>query len=73
MIEGVGKVATSAIDALRGNPLAIALLAVNCLFLGVAIYVLGEVAANAKERNAAQLDLIGKLVASCVHDFPSKP
>lgn len=64
-VEDAGKVATAAFDALRATPLAIALLLVNALFLGVAIYVLGEVAANAKERNAAQLSLISKLVADC--------
>jgi len=61
-IETAGKVATSAFDAMRSTPLAIALLVVNIGFLGFAGYVLGKVAANAAERNQSQVELIGKLV-----------
>jgi hypothetical protein len=32
------------------------------MFLGLAAYVLGEVASNSAERNKAQLELITKLV-----------
>jgi Tfp pilus assembly protein PilV len=60
--EAAGKVATSAIDAMKSTPLAIALLIVNVGFLGFAAYILGEVAANASERNKAQLELISRLV-----------
>jgi len=58
-----GKVASSAIESMKSTPLAIALLAVNCLFLGLVAYLLGQVAANASERNKAQLELISKLVS----------
>jgi hypothetical protein len=58
----VGKVASSAVDAMKSTPLAIALLVVNVGFLGFAAYVLGEVAANASERNKSQLELITNLV-----------
>ena len=61
-VEEAGKVATSAIDAMKSTPLAIALLVVNIGFLGFAAYVLGEVAANASERNKTQGELISKLV-----------
>jgi hypothetical protein len=60
--EEVGKVAVSTLDAMKSTPLAIALLVVNVGFLGFAAYVLGEVAANASERNKAQLELITNLV-----------
>jgi hypothetical protein len=62
-VEEIGKVATSTLDAMKSTPLAIALLVVNVGFLGVAAYVLGEVAANASERNKAQLELISRLVS----------
>jgi len=61
-LETTGKVAGSAIEAMKSTPLAIALLIVNVGFLGFAAYILGEVASNAKERNTAQLELISKLV-----------
>jgi hypothetical protein len=61
-IEASGKIASNAIDAMKSTPLAIALLVVNVGFLGFAAYVLGEVAANASERNKTQTELITKLV-----------
>jgi hypothetical protein len=61
--EQAGKVASSAVDAMKNTPLAIALLMVNVGFLGFAAYVLGEVAANAAERNKTQMELIVKLVS----------
>lgn len=60
--EEVTKVAGIAVDAMKSTPLAIALLVVNVGFLGFAAYVLGEVAANASERNKTQQELIMKLV-----------
>jgi hypothetical protein len=60
--EEAAKVANTAIDAMKSTPLAIALLVVNVGFLGFAAYVLGEVAANASERNKTQSELIISLV-----------
>jgi len=60
--EQAGKVALGAFDVMRSTPLAVALLVVNIFFLGFAGFVLGKVAQNASERNASQMDLIGKLV-----------
>jgi hypothetical protein len=60
--QEVGKIATSAVEAMKSTPLAIALLVVNVGFLSFAAYVLGEVAANASERNKSQLELISRLV-----------
>ena len=60
--EEAGKVGAAAVQAMSAQPLAIALLIVNVGFLGFAGYILGEVAANASERNKLQMDLIAKLV-----------
>jgi hypothetical protein len=60
--EQVGQVASHAVEAMKSTPLAVALLVVNVGFLGFAAYVLGEVAANASERNKTQMELISKLV-----------
>ena len=61
-MEAAGKVVSTTVEAMRSVPLAIALLAVNVAFLGLGAYVLGEVAANSKERNIGQFDLIKQLV-----------
>jgi len=63
MIEASGKAASAVATAMTGSPLALALLIVNVGFLGFAAYVLGEVSANAAERNKSQVELIGKLVS----------
>ena len=60
--EQAGNVASNAINAMKGSPLAIALLLVNLVFMGFATYILGEVSANAKERNKGQMELIQGLV-----------
>jgi hypothetical protein len=60
--EEAGKVVTTAVTSMQSTPLAIALLIVNVGFLGFAGYILGEVAANASQRNQLQMDLIAKLV-----------
>jgi hypothetical protein len=61
VVETTGKAATAAINAMSSTPLALALLLVNIGFLGFAAYILGEVAANASERNKTQMELIVKL------------
>jgi hypothetical protein len=62
VVETGGKVASELITSMRSAPLAIALLMVNIGFLAFATFLLGEVSANASERNKAQIELIGKLV-----------
>jgi hypothetical protein len=61
--EEAGKVGSAAIGAMSSQPLAIALLIINIGFLGFAGYVLGQVAANASERNKTQMELISRLVS----------
>ena len=62
IVEHTGKVASTAVEAMKGSPLAIGLLMVNIGFLGFTAYILGEVAENAKVRNQTQLALINDLV-----------
>ena len=62
--EGMSAVTQTA-RIMQSTPLAFALLIVNVGFLGFAAYVLGEVSANAQERNKSQMELIAKLAAQC--------
>jgi hypothetical protein len=59
--EELGKTAVGTVEAMKTSPLALALLVVNGLFLGLMAYVLGQVAANAAERNKGQMELIVRL------------
>jgi hypothetical protein len=63
--EAVTSVANSAIGAMRSTPLAIALLAVNIVFLVFSTYLLREVSANSRERNKSQVDMINTLIREC--------
>lgn len=62
VVETSGKVATEIVTSLKSAPLAIALLIVNIGFLAFATYLLGQVSANASERNKSQIELITRLV-----------
>jgi hypothetical protein len=61
-IQTTGKVASGAIDAMKATPILLAAMIIIMGSLVFAAYLLGEVAANAGERNKAQLQLIEKLV-----------
>jgi len=60
--KATGEVASTAIDAMKSTPLAIALLIVNIGFLTFSTYLLGKVAENASERNKTQMELVATLV-----------
>lgn len=60
--EGATQVATSAVESMKSTPLALALLLVNCIFIGFNGYILSAVASNAAERNKTQMELIAQLV-----------
>ena len=70
VIKEGAEAAAAVANSMKSTPLALALLIVNVGFLGFAAYVLGEVAANAQERNKNQMDLISNLVTQikdCEH------
>ena len=60
--EEAGKVASSVVEVMRGAPVILALLLVNAAFLGFTTYLLGQVAANAREQRSDQSALISQLV-----------
>jgi hypothetical protein len=74
VVDATGKVASEAIGAMRSTPVAIALLLVNCAFLGFVAYILGEVSASSRERDKVQNELITSLVKD-IRDCraPAKP
>lgn len=65
MIEQVTKIATDTVDALRAQPLSLALIVVNVLFLiagGLFVYYLGgAISAERAERNA----LLRQVLENC--------
>jgi len=65
VIKETAEAVSVTAKALQSTPLAFALLIVNIGFLAFAAYILGEVSANAQERNRNQMELIGKLAVAC--------
>jgi hypothetical protein len=68
--EEGGKVATGVIESLKSQPLAIALLVINILFLGTVIYVLREVAATTRARELHTSELLADLARRCIVPLP---
>ena len=62
---GISGVTKTAIHAMRDQPLSLALLLVNCIFLGFSAYLLKEVSENSKERNKSQTEMIQTLLRNC--------
>ena len=71
--EEAGKVGTAAMGAMQSQPLAIALLIVNCVFVGFCGYILSIIGENAQIRNKTQMELIGRLITECRHSALPQP
>jgi len=58
MIQATGKVASSIVDGLKTQPLALPLVVINLLALGLVAYALHEIADRTRARDA--------LIAECM-------
>lgn len=63
--EAGGKVATSTIDAMKSQPLAIALIVVNILFLGVGVYLIREVVQQNRSDRKERNEMTTQLMTNC--------
>ena len=63
--SGLTGVTQSAISAMSGQPLSLALLLINCVFLGFSGYLLKQVSENSAERNKSQTEMIQSLIREC--------
>ena len=64
-VEETGKVATGVIDALRSQPLALAIIVVNVMFLLGGLWFLHEISTLTSARQARSDQLLAELVHSC--------
>jgi len=62
---GITEVATSTIEAMKGTPLAVALLAVNLGFLGFTTYLTSEASRNARDRDKTHTELVLAILREC--------
>jgi hypothetical protein len=64
-IEQTGKVATSVIESLKSQPLSIALIVINVLFLGFFAFVANGISARALRQDQGHFETIKELIRSC--------
>lgn len=65
-IEEGGKVAGGVVEGLKSQPLALALIVVNLLFLGAGAYVLNAVAGLGGAQNERKDALLSQLAKNCI-------
>jgi len=63
--EEVGKVANTVVDSLRGEPISLALIVMNIIFVGAAGYWAHEVNGRTNQQFAIKDALIEKLINQC--------
>jgi len=71
--EEIGKVAGATVEAMKTQPLALALVVINVLFLVGGIYVLRDIAENLKGQQLRKDELLAQLAKDCIVQLPSKP
>jgi hypothetical protein len=65
MFTAGAKAIHSFAESMKAQPLAMALVIINVLFLGAAVLVMRDVATNAKVRDAAEVQLLTKVLQDC--------
>jgi hypothetical protein len=64
-IEQTGKVATSVIESLKSQPLSIALIVINVLFLTFFAFIANGISARALRQDQGHFETIKELIRSC--------
>lgn len=64
-LEEGGKVATSVVQGLTSQPLALALIVVNCLFLALFVWIAHEVSVTNRIERAQRTEMLDELRKTC--------
>ena len=70
-VEEGGKVATAAVESLKSQPLALALVLVNVLFLCAGLYAVHDIAGAVRGREERRDALLLEFAERCI--LPSAP
>jgi hypothetical protein len=68
--EEVGKVASATVEAMKIQPLALALVVINILFLLGGIFVLRDIAENLRGQQLRKDELLAQLAKDCIVKLP---
>ncbi len=71
-LEEGGKVATATVETLKSQPLALALVIVNVLFLGGGLYSLHDLAQVMRDREVRKDQLMQELARDCIISKPKQ-
>lgn len=71
-VEEGGKVAGGVVEGLKTQPLALALVVINVLFLLGGGYILHDIADNLKGQQLRKDDLLAQLAKDCIVTLPKK-
>lgn len=63
MIESLGRAAAETISGLKAQPLVLAQVVLNALFIGLVIFLLHQIAAAGQRRDATVRELINQCFA----------
>jgi hypothetical protein len=72
-IEEGGKAAGAVVTGLSSQPLALALVVINVLFLGFGIWFLRDVINSSNNANVRRDALMASLIKDCTTPAPPKP
>ena len=68
--EEVAKVASATVEAMKTQPLALALVVINVLFLLGGIFVLRDIAENLRGQQLRKDELLAQLAKDCIVQVP---
>jgi flagellar biogenesis protein FliO len=69
----VSKAIQAVSDSMKAQPLALALILINLLFIGAGVWVLRDVALNARERAENESQILAQILRDCAVKKPDAP
>lgn len=66
-LEETGKVVGGVVDGLKSQPMALAMIVLNVLFLGALLWIVHEIATTRRLEREAQANLWRELQVTCQH------
>jgi hypothetical protein len=72
-LEEGGKVATATVESLKSQPLALALIVINLMFLAGGIWIMHDIADSVRAQQLRKDQLLAELAKDCIVVTPKSP